>query len=154
MSHPCHILVVSGSPRWDEQMATYGTNINSIAFGSASRREVDSHPISPLARPAVSQPATHSLGFLSVADAGASSGETIHVRLSSGRIVMQLASDFLVGGSNPGKVNIAPPPAPPSSDQVSNRRPKILGQLRYHSTGGDATAINFPIAWSLLSENF
>ena len=36
---------------------------NSIAFGSAPRREADSQPISPLARPAVSQKETHSLGF-------------------------------------------------------------------------------------------
>ena len=35
----------------------------SIAFGSAPRREVDSQPISQLARPAVSQTETHSLGF-------------------------------------------------------------------------------------------
>ena len=92
----------------------YWGGINSIAFGSAPRREVGSQPISHLARPAVSQPETHSLGFLSVADVGPSSGETIQFRLSSGRMVMQLASDILVGGSNPGKVTITPPPAPPT----------------------------------------
>ena len=48
---------------------------NSIAFGSAPRREADSQPISQLDRPAVSQTETHSLGFLSVADRGPSSGE-------------------------------------------------------------------------------
>ena len=48
---------------------------NSIAFGSAPRREADSQPISQLARPAASQTETHSLGFLSVADLGPSSGE-------------------------------------------------------------------------------
>ena len=48
---------------------------NSIAFGSAPRREADSQPISQLARPAVSQTETRSLGFLSVADAAPSSGE-------------------------------------------------------------------------------
>ena len=49
---------------------------NSIAFGSAPRREADSQPISLLNRPAVSQTETHSLGFLSVADTCPSSGET------------------------------------------------------------------------------
>ena len=86
--------------------------VNSIAFGSAPRREVDSQPISPLARPAVSQTETHSLGFLSVADAAPSSGETFRLRPSSGRMVMQLTGVFLVGGSNPGWVNTAPPPPP------------------------------------------
>ena len=47
----------------------------SIAFGSAPRREADSQPISHLARSAVSQTETHSLGFLPVADSAASSGE-------------------------------------------------------------------------------
>ena len=49
---------------------------NSIAFGSAPRREADSQPISQLDRPAVSQTETHSLGFLSVVDTGPGSGET------------------------------------------------------------------------------
>ena len=57
---------------------------NSIAFGSAPRREVDSQPISPLARLAVSQTETHNSGFLSVADASPSSGETFYLRPSSG----------------------------------------------------------------------
>ena len=48
---------------------------NSIAFGSAPRREADSQPISQLDRPAVSQTEAHTLGFLSVADTGPSSGE-------------------------------------------------------------------------------
>ena len=87
-----------------------GIKENSIAFGSAPRREVDSQPISPLARLAVSQTETHSLGFLSVADAAPSSGETFHLRPSSGRMVMQLTTVFLVGGSNPSRVNMAPPP--------------------------------------------
>ena len=45
---------------------------NSIAFGSAPRREA----VSQLDRPAVSQTETHILGFLSVADTGPSSGES------------------------------------------------------------------------------
>ena len=48
---------------------------NSITFSSAPRREADSQPISQLDRPAVSQTETHTLGFLSVADTGPSSGE-------------------------------------------------------------------------------
>ena len=36
---------------------------NSIAFGSAPRREADSQPISQLDRPAVSQTETHTLGL-------------------------------------------------------------------------------------------
>ena len=81
---------------------------NSIAFSSAPRREVDSQPISPLARPAVSQTETHSLGFLSVADAAPSSGETFRHRPSSGRMVMQLTGVFWV--QIPGWLNTPPPP--------------------------------------------
>ena len=40
------------------------------------------------------------------------------------------------------------------ADQDSNRRPKTLRRLRYHSTGGCVIALSFPTAWSLLSENF
>ena len=65
---------------------------NSIAFGSAPRREADSQPISQLARPAVSQTETHSLGFLSVADAAPSSGENVWLKASSGRMVLQLTA--------------------------------------------------------------
>ena len=96
---------------------------NSIAFGSAPRREVDSQPISPLARPAVSQTEAHSLGFLSVADAAPSSGETFRLRPSSGRMVMQLTGVFMVGGLNPGRVNTAPPPAPPPVPPPTVGRP-------------------------------
>ena len=88
--------------------------VNSIAFGSAPRREVDSQPISPLARPAVSQTETHSLGFLSVADTAPSSGEAVCLRPSSGRMVMQLTG---VSGSYPGRVNTAAPPPPPTVRQ-------------------------------------
>ena len=48
---------------------------NSVAFGSAPRREADSQPIGQLDRLAVSQTKTHTLGFLSVADTGPSNGE-------------------------------------------------------------------------------
>ena len=48
---------------------------NSIAFGSAPRREADNQPISQLAKPAVSQTEAHSLGFLLVADLAPSSEE-------------------------------------------------------------------------------
>ena len=83
---------------------------NSIAFGSAPRREADSQPISPLARPAVSQTETHSLGYLSVAAAAPSSGESITLAASCGRMVMQLTGVVMVGGSNSGQAHMAPPP--------------------------------------------
>ena len=87
-----------------------GISENFIAFGSAPRREVDSQPFSPCARPAVSHTETHSLGFLSVADASLSSGATLHCRPSSGRMVTQPTGVSLVGGSNPGSLHLAPPP--------------------------------------------
>ena len=63
-------LLYTCLPSWGS--ATGGRNqkccTNSIAFGSAPRREVDSQPISQLDRPAVRQTETHTLGFLLVAD--------------------------------------------------------------------------------------
>ena len=93
---------------------TFSLNIcpNSIAFGSAPRREVDSQPISPLAKPAVNQTEAHRLGLLSVANAAPSSGEIRCLGPSSDRMVMQLTEGVFVGGSNPGRVNVAPPPPP------------------------------------------
>ena len=41
-------------------------------------------------------------------------------------MVMQAATDFLVGGSNPGAANMAAAPPPASTNQDSNHRPKIL----------------------------
>ena len=38
-----------------------------------------------------------------------------------------------------------------SADQNSNRRPKTLRRLRYHSTGGCVIAMSLPTAWSLLN---
>ena len=61
---------------------------------------------------------------------------------------------FLVGGSNPGAFNTAAAPPPASTHQDSNRRPKNLQPMRYHSTGGECDRYASPIAWSLLSENF
>ena len=69
-------------------------------------------------------------------------------------MVMQAAADFLVGGSNPGAANVAAALPPASTDQDSNRPPKALCRLRYHSTGGGCDISVSPIAWSLLSENF
>ena len=68
--------------------------------------------VSPCARPAVSHTETHSLGFLSVADASLSSGATLHRRPSSGRMVTQPTADSWVGGSNPGSLYLAPPLPP------------------------------------------
>ena len=48
----------------------------------------------------------------------------------SGRMVMQQAKEFLVGGSNPGRPDPPPPPPPPRSKTLatwhSNRRPLLL----------------------------
>ena len=85
-------------------------NGNSVAFGSAPRREVDSQPFNPCARPAGSQTETHSLVFLSVTDASLSSGVALHCRPSSGRMVMQPTQVRMVGGSNPGRLILTPPP--------------------------------------------
>ena len=41
-------------------------------------------------------------------------------------MVMQAAADFLVGGSNPGAANTAAASRLASTDQDSNRRPKVL----------------------------
>ena len=112
---------------------------NSIAFGSAPRREVDSQPISPLARPAVSQTETHSLGFLSVADAAPSSGETCSMGLSSSRMAMQLTAAFTVAGSNPGQVNLAPPP--PTVGRPGFEPPTknfVLAALPFHQRWSDS----------------
>ena len=100
---------------WATRQQLGTTHENSIAFGSAPRREADSQPISPLARPAVSQTETetHSLGFLSAADAARSSGTTFRPRASSGRMVMQATADFSISGTNPGGANMTLP-APPT----------------------------------------
>ena len=90
-----------------------GGGANYISFGSTARREADSQPISQLARPALSQTEKHSLGVLSVADAAPSSGANSWLRASNGRMVMQLTANFLVGGSNPGRANMAV--APPTT---------------------------------------
>ena len=47
-----------------------------------------------------------------MADAAPSSGEVAHGRASSGRMVMQLTAGLLVGGSNPDRASMAPPPPP------------------------------------------
>ena len=51
--------------------------------------------------PASSQTDTHSLGFLSVADAAASSREALRLNPSSDRAVVHPAGVLGVGGSNP-----------------------------------------------------
>ena len=98
---------------------------NSIAFGSAPRREVDSQPISQLDRPAVSQTETHTLGFLSVADTGPSSGEDTGAQDRQWPNGNAASRSFWVGGSNPGSANTAVPP-PAFAYQDSNRRPLNL----------------------------
>ena len=67
-------------------------------------------------------------------------------------MVMQVTADFLVGGSNPGAANTAPPPA--STDQDSKRRPKTLRPGALSLDRGEYDITVSPIAWSLPSENF
>ena len=109
-----YVFSVAGKAAWTSIYVRYlrPRPENSIAFGSAPRREVDSQPISPSgSKQAGSQTDTHSLGFLSVAQAAPSSREAHHLRASSGPVVMQPASVVWVGGSNPSRANLAPPPA-------------------------------------------
>ena len=46
--------------------------------------------------------------------------------IGSGPMVMQAAADFMVGGSKPGVSKTAAAPGPASTNQDSNRRPRIL----------------------------
>ena len=81
--------------------------------------EADSQPISQLDRPAVRQTETHTLWvFCQWQTRVQAVGSTFSLRIGSGRMVMQAAADFLVGGSNPGVSNTAA-----STDQDSNCRP-------------------------------
>ena len=101
---------------------------NSIAFGSAPRRET----VSQLDRPAVSQ--KHTLWvFCQWQTRVQAVGRTTGLRIGSGRMAMQAAEDGLVGGSNPGAANTAAAPPPASTHQDSNRRPKNLRLGAYHS---------------------
>ena len=68
---PNNIDAICKVGRWAWECAMPWGQVNSIAFGSAPRREA----VSQLDRPAVSQTETHTLGFLSVADTDPSSGE-------------------------------------------------------------------------------
>ena len=134
-------------------IATFPTN--SIAFGSAPQREADSQPISQLVRPAASQTETHSLGFLSVADAAPSSGGNFWLQASSGQMVMQLTTPFLVGSSNPGQADMAAVPLS-TGDRPGFEPPTqniAVGCVTIRSAL-DVTAMGHPTDWSLLSENF
>ena len=108
---------------------------NSIAFGSAPRREADSQPISQLDRQAVSQTERHTLGVRQKHTLWVlcqwqtrvqAVGRTTGLRIGSGRMVMQAATDSFVGGSNPSHANTAAAPPPASTDQDWNRRTKNL----------------------------
>ena len=81
--------------------------VNSIAFGSAPRREADSQPINQLARPAVSQTETHSLGFLSVAHTAPNKGEEECPQGRRWPNCNAANCRHLVGGSNPGRAKTA-----------------------------------------------
>ena len=67
-------------PKFGSNLKHHNRDLNSIAFGSAPRREVDSQPISQLDRPAVRQTETHTLGFLLVADTLCSSRDRSHFK--------------------------------------------------------------------------
>ena len=82
---------------------------SSIAFGSAPRREADSQPISQLARPAVSQTERTVRVFCPWQTRLQAVGRKPGLRAIGGQMVMQATSDFLVGGSNPGRANVAAP---------------------------------------------
>ena len=71
-------------------------------------------------------------------------------------MVAQPTGVFLVGGSDPGRMNTAPcrHRRQQYADQDSNRQPKTARRLHYHSTGSGLIETGFPTAWSLLSENF
>ena len=126
----------------------------SIAFGSAPRREADSQPISPLARPAVSHTQTHSLGFLSVADSAPISGENICPQ-----------GKQWPNGNAAGQSLFGPRFEPRSSESgggaaAVNSQPTRIRTADLKTVVGcvrpacGLTAICLPTAWSLLSENF
>ena len=85
-------------------------SVNSIAFGSAPRREAASQ----LDRPAVSQTETHTLGFFSVADTAPSSGEK------------NMSQNWRWPNGNAGVHSMAAAPPPASGHQDLNRQPKKL----------------------------
>ena len=96
-------------PRW---LVSVAAPENSIALGSEPRTEVDSQPISPLARPAVSQTETHRLCFYVRGRRGPKHWGDLSPQASSGRTVMRLTAVCMFGRSNPGPANMAPPPPP------------------------------------------
>ena len=65
-------------------------------------------------------------------------------------MVMQVAADFLVGGSNPGVARSGAT----ALNRIRTADRKFCDRVCDHSTGGGVTAICLPTAWSLLSENF
>ena len=77
-------------------------------------------------RLSVSYTETHSLGFLSVADTGSSSGENKRWQNWQWPNGKAEAADFMVGSSNPGADYAAAAPPLACTHQESNRQPKIL----------------------------
>ena len=69
--------------------------------------------------------------------------------------LLVLPMDFLIGGLNPGTVNMPPPPPQKSGPtRIRTADPGCCGLLCYHSTSSCVLTICFPTAWSLLSKNF
>ena len=120
---------------------------NSIAFGSAPRREA----VSQLDRPAVSQTETHSLDFLSVADTGPSSGENgwsqnwqwLNGEAGDHRLFGPVRTPVRTTGHRRRRRR------PPT--RIRNANQQVCSWGRYYSTGGECNADLSPIAWSLLS---
>ena len=150
---------------------------DSIAFGSAPRREAGSQPISQLVRPAgqanqsVSQASsqsdsqsgkragrqtkTHSLGFFLVADLASSSGENRHRRnkqRSSGKAAgrRRIGRWFeLLGELFDLAVSDGSKPA---GNRTADLR--VRGRLHYHSAAACSEVAILPTARNLLSTNF
>ena len=97
---------------------------------------------------------THSLGFLSVADSGSTSGRTGYPRIRCGRMVMPPTADFLVPGSNPGRANMAA--APPMTVDRQGFEPPTKKNAAGCVTIRPcfvATVQRILTAWSLLTTN-
>ena len=94
-------------------------------------------------------------GFSSVADLDPSSGEALSVVTGGGRMVVQWAADFLVGGSNPGRVHM------PAASQMAFAWQGFEPPTAKTATGcatirpwGVAVERRIPIAWILLTTNY
>ena len=105
-----HRPQICGKPRDPRNVPPpRGWGRNSIAFGSAPRREADSQPISQLVRQAVSQTVSRAsrqadrntqFGFLQWQTRLSTAGKDVTNRTSDGPMAMQSTADTQVGSSN------------------------------------------------------